>query len=137
MLSPLGLTQVDLGDAVLLAEDGIDLHAAVRRDDESAEVIAVLAGSPGNDRSALANAYLVTRDHTAVPLSIVSQITLTTAPTQIVRQDGERIVEVAVWGGASAVDRAIDGLRALCAAAWSADHVTREMIRPALAALSG
>ena len=31
----------------------------------------------------------------------------------------------------------IDGLRALCAAGWSADHVTREMIRPALAALSG
>jgi hypothetical protein len=31
----------------------------------------------------------------------------------------------------------IDGLRALCAAAWSADHVTREMIRPALAALPG
>ncbi|MGH3122292.1 MAG: HAD hydrolase-like protein, partial [Streptosporangiaceae bacterium] len=32
---------------------------------------------------------------------------------------------------------AIDGLRALCAAAWSADHVTPEMIRPALAALPG
>jgi len=31
----------------------------------------------------------------------------------------------------------IDGLRALCAAAWSADHVTPEMIRPALAALPG
>jgi hypothetical protein len=31
----------------------------------------------------------------------------------------------------------IDGLRALCAAAWSADHVTPEMIRPALAALQG
>ena len=30
---------------------------------------------------------------------------------------------------------AMDGLRALCAAAWSADHVTAEMIRPALAAL--
>jgi len=32
---------------------------------------------------------------------------------------------------------AIDGLRALCAAAWSAGHVTPEMIRPALAALPG
>jgi HAD superfamily hydrolase (TIGR01450 family) len=32
---------------------------------------------------------------------------------------------------------AIDGLRALCAAAWSADHVSPEMIRPALAALPG
>jgi glycerol-1-phosphatase len=31
----------------------------------------------------------------------------------------------------------IDGLRALCAAAWSADHVTPELIRPALAALPG
>ncbi len=31
----------------------------------------------------------------------------------------------------------IDGLRALCAAAWSADHVTAEMTRPALAALQG
>ena len=31
----------------------------------------------------------------------------------------------------------MDGLRALCAAAWSADHVTPEMIRPALAALPG
>jgi len=31
----------------------------------------------------------------------------------------------------------IDGLRALCAAAWSADHVTPEMTRPALAALQG
>jgi ribonucleotide monophosphatase NagD (HAD superfamily) len=31
----------------------------------------------------------------------------------------------------------IDGLRALCAAAWSADHVTPEMIRTALAALPG
>jgi HAD superfamily hydrolase (TIGR01450 family) len=30
---------------------------------------------------------------------------------------------------------AMDGLRALCAAAWSADHVTAEMIRPGLAAL--
>ena len=29
----------------------------------------------------------------------------------------------------------IDGLRALCAAAWSAAHVTQELIRPALAAL--
>ena len=32
---------------------------------------------------------------------------------------------------------AIDGLRALCAAAWSAGHVTPEMISPALAALAG
>ena len=31
----------------------------------------------------------------------------------------------------------IDGLRALCAAAWSAGHVTPELIRPALAALPG
>ena len=30
-----------------------------------------------------------------------------------------------------------DGLRALCAAAWSAGHVTPELIRPALAALRG
>jgi hypothetical protein len=32
---------------------------------------------------------------------------------------------------------AMDGLRALCAAAWSAGHVTPELIRPALAALPG
>ncbi|MGI8448895.1 MAG: hypothetical protein ACR2MP_17300 [Streptosporangiaceae bacterium] len=32
---------------------------------------------------------------------------------------------------------AVDGLRALCAAAWSADHVTPELIRPGLAALPG
>ena len=31
----------------------------------------------------------------------------------------------------------IDGLRALCAAAWSGGHVTPELIRPALAALPG
>ena len=31
----------------------------------------------------------------------------------------------------------IDGLRALCAAAWSGGHVTAELIRPALAALPG
>ena len=31
----------------------------------------------------------------------------------------------------------IDGLRALCAAAWSAGDVTREMIQPALTALAG
>ena len=31
----------------------------------------------------------------------------------------------------------IDGLRALCAAAWSGGHVTPEVIRPALAALPG
>ncbi|MGO9221512.1 MAG: HAD-IIA family hydrolase [Streptosporangiaceae bacterium] len=31
----------------------------------------------------------------------------------------------------------IDGLRALCAAAWSVDHVSPQMIRPALAALQG
>jgi glycerol 3-phosphatase-2 len=31
----------------------------------------------------------------------------------------------------------IDGLRALCAAAWSAGDVTPELIRPALAALPG
>ncbi len=31
----------------------------------------------------------------------------------------------------------MDGLRALCAAAWSAGHVTQELIRPALAALPG
>ena len=29
----------------------------------------------------------------------------------------------------------VDGLRALCAAAWSLDQVSPEMIRPALAAL--
>jgi len=32
---------------------------------------------------------------------------------------------------------AMDGLRALCAAAWSAGNVTAELIRPALAALPG
>ena len=32
---------------------------------------------------------------------------------------------------------AMDGLRALCAAAWSAGNVTPELIRPALAALPG
>jgi hypothetical protein len=31
----------------------------------------------------------------------------------------------------------LDGLRALCAAAWSAEDVTPDMVRPALAALQG
>ncbi len=47
------------------------------------------------------------------------------------RADGESPLVVEGSGDA------MDGLRALCAAAWSADHVTPEMIRPALAALPG
>ena len=47
------------------------------------------------------------------------------------RPDGESALVMEGSGDA------IDGLRALCAAAWSAGHVTPEMIRPALAALPG
>lgn len=111
MLVRAGLSTTDSSDVVqLAAEDGLAL-GVVREGGESLDVVAVAPGASLARPSSLAELPVLRPDGQVMPLSAVAELRLGLVPGQIVRIDGHRVIEVAVWGDARAMDRAEDAIR--------------------------